>query len=358
MEEKNLNEIDKSLLNEISNLENMEKGAFNIRKNGKGIERKVTENINIVTKKDVSGIDIYVKENTKFEFIHIPVIITESGLTDVVYNDFYIGKNANVIIVAGCGIHNDHHTNAQHDGIHRFYLEEGAKVRYVEKHYGEGNGDGKNILNPITEVYLKPGSSMEMESAQIKGVDSTIRETKGVLQENTNFVVTEKIMTHGKQTAKTIFDVELNGENASTHVTSRSVAADNSKQEFVSKIYGNKKCFAHSECDAIIKDKAIVTATPEITANDVEANLIHEAAIGKIAGEQLIKLMTLGLSEKEAEEMMKYNDEMLHTRYKYMTGTYRGDRKNRHMMIDSSVLGWEKTAKYILQLIELKFSNV
>ena len=302
MEEKNLNEIDKSLLNEISNLENMEKGAFNIRKNGKGIERKVTENINIVTKKDVSGIDIYVKENTKFEFIHIPVIITESGLTDVVYNDFYIGKNANVIIVAGCGIHNDHHTNAQHDGIHRFYLEEGAKVRYVEKHYGEGKGDGKNILNPITEVYLKPGSSMEMESAQIKGVDSTIRETKGILQENTNFVVTEKIMTHGEQFAKTIFDVELNGENASTHVTSRSVAADNSKQEFVSKIYGNKKCFAHSECDAIIKDKAIVTATPEITANDVDANLIHEAAIGKIAGEQLIKLMTLGLSEKEAEE--------------------------------------------------------
>ena len=300
--DENINQIDKNLLEEISNIENISKGAYNIRKNGKGIERKVTENINIVAKTDKQGIDIYVKENTKFEYIHIPVIITESGLNDLVYNDFYIGKNANVIIVAGCGIHNDHHKDSQHDGIHRFYLEEGAKVKYIEKHYGEGSGEGKRILNPVTEVYLKSGSSMEMESSQIKGVDSTIRETKGELQDNTNLVVSEKIMTHGKQFAKTIFDIQLNGENASTHVTSRSVATQESEQLFVSKIYGNSKCFAHSECDAIIKDKAKVTATPEITANNIEANLIHEAAIGKIAGEQLIKLMTLGLSEKEAEE--------------------------------------------------------
>ena len=232
----NIDNVDKELLKEISGLETMPEGAYNIRKNGKGIERKVTDNVNIVTKKDVSGIDIHVKENTKFEFIHIPVIITESGLKDVVYNDFFIGKNANVIIVAGCGIHNDHHKDSQHDGIHRFYLEEGARVRYIEKHYGEGNGDGKRILNPITEVFLKDGSSLEMESVQIKGVDSTIRETKGELGRNTNFVVTEKIMTHGNQYAKTIFDVQLNGENSSTHVTSRSVATDNSVQEFVSKI--------------------------------------------------------------------------------------------------------------------------
>ena len=297
-----INKVDENLLNEISNYDEIKKGAYNIRKNGQGIERKVTENINIVTKQDKPGINIYVKENTKFEFIHIPVIITESGLTDLVYNDFYIGKNANVIIVAGCGIHNDHHKKSQHDGIHRFFLEEGAKVKYIEKHYGEGVGDGKKILNPVTEVYLKKGSSMEMESSQIKGVDSTIRETKGVLEEDTNFVVSEKIMTNGIQTAKTIFDVQLNGDNSSTHVTSRSVATDESKQYFISKIYGNKKCFAHSECDAIIKDKAIVTATPEITANNVEANLIHEAAIGKIAGEQIIKLMTLGLTEKQAED--------------------------------------------------------
>ena len=298
----NINQTDKNLLNEVSNLENMQTGAYNIRKNGQGIERKITENVNIVTKKDKPGIDIYVKENTKFEFIHIPVIITESGLTDLVYNDFYIGKNANVIIIAGCGIHNDHHKDSEHDGIHRFYLEEGAKVKYIEKHYGEGSGNGKRILNPVTEVYLKAGSSMEMESIQIKGVDSTIRETKGILEENTNFVVTEKIMTHDEQFAKTIFDVELNGENSSAHVTSRSVATDNSKQYFISKIYGNAKSFAHSECDAIIKDNAKVVATPEVTANHVDANLIHEAAIGKIAGEQIVKLMTLGYSEEEAEQ--------------------------------------------------------
>lgn len=291
--EENINQIDKNLLNEVSNLENIEKGAYNIRKNGEGIKRKTTPNVNIVTKKDKAGIDIHVKENTKFEFIHIPVILTESGLNDLVYNDFYIGKNANVIIVAGCGIHNDHHKDSRHDGIHRFFLEEGAKVKYIEKHYGEGKGEGKRILNPVTEVYLKTGSSLEMESSQIKGVDSTIRETKGELESNTNFIVSEKIMTHGSQFAKTIFDVKLNGENASTHVTSRSVATEHSEQFFVSKIYGNDKCFAHSECDAIIKDYAKVTATPEITANNVEANLIHEAAIGKIAGEQLIKLMTL-----------------------------------------------------------------
>ena len=297
-----INNIDVNLLNNISNYDEIKKGAYNIRKNGQGIERKVTENVNIITKQDKPGINIYVKENTKFEFIHIPVIITESGLTDLVYNDFYIGKNANVIIIAGCGIHNDHHKKSQHDGIHRFFLEEGAKVKYIEKHYGEGNGDGKKVLNPVTEVYLKKGSSMEMESSQIKGVDSTIRETKGVLEEDTNFVVSEKIMTNGTQTAKTIFDVQLNGDNSSTHVTSRSVATEESKQYFISKIYGNTKCFAHSECDAIIKDNAIVTATPEITANNVEANLIHEAAIGKIAGEQIVKLMTLGLTEKQAED--------------------------------------------------------
>ena len=298
-----MEKIDIDLLKEITDIENGKfEGAYNIRKNGQGIERKVTDNVNIVTKEDVSGIDIYVKENTKFEFVHIPVIITESGINDVVYNDFYIGKNANVIIVAGCGIHNDHHKDSEHNGIHRFFLEEGAKVKYIEKHYGEGDGKGKRILNPVTEVHLKEGATLEMESIQIKGVDSTIRTTKGVLQNDANLIITEKIMTHGMQKAKTDFDVELNGENASVKVTSRSVATENSIQEFSSKITGNTKCFGHVECDAIIKDKARVIAIPKIIANDVDANLIHEAAIGKIAGEQLMKLMTLGLTEKEAEE--------------------------------------------------------
>ena len=295
-----MNNTDKELLEIISDTSEY-KGAYNIRKDGQAVERQITDNINIVTKQDVSGIDIIVKEDTKNEFVHIPVIITESGLKDVVYNDFYVGKNANVVIIAGCGIHNDHHEDSEHNGIHRFFLEEGAKVKYIEKHYGQGNGKGKRILNPVTEVYLKDGSSLEMESVQIKGVDSTIRETKGEIGANTNLVITEKIMTHGTQFAKTIFDVKLNGENSSVKVTSRSVATEKSVQEFVSNVSGNAKCFGHVECDAIIKDKAKVIAVPKIEANCQDANLIHEAAIGKIAGEQLNKLMTLGLTEKEAE---------------------------------------------------------
>lgn len=297
-----MEQVDKSLLKEISDIDGEINGAYNIRKNGKGIERKVTDNVNIVTKEDKPGIDIFVKENTKFEFVHIPVIITESGLNDVVYNDFYIGKNSNVVIIAGCGIHNDHHKDSQHDGIHRFFLEEGAKVKYIEKHYGEGSGDGKRILNPVTEVHLKKGANMEMETVQTKGVDSTVRRTTGVLEDDTNLLISEKIMTHGTQTAKTIFTVELNGENSSTKVTSRSVATEKSVQQFESHVTGNTKCFGHVECDAIIKDEAKVIAIPSIIANNVEANLVHEATIGKIAGEQLIKLMTLGLDEKQAEQ--------------------------------------------------------
>ena len=296
-----MEKIEENLLETIAG-DDVRTGAYNIRKNGKGVERQITENVKIETKKDGTGIDIYVKENTKFEIIHIPVIITQSGLKDVVYNDFYIGKNANVVIIAGCGIHNDEHNDSQHDGIHRFFLEEGAKVRYYEKHYGEGKGDGKRILNPVTEVELKEGATLEMESVQIKGVDSTIRETRGKVYKDGNLVVTEKILTSGTQLAKTVFDVDLEEEGASVKVTSRSVATENSKQQFESKIVGNTKCFGHVECDAIIKDNAKVTAIPEIIANNVDANLIHEAAIGKIAGEQLIKLMTLGLPEKEAEE--------------------------------------------------------
>lgn len=277
-------------------------GAYNIRKNGKGIERKITDNVNIITKTDKSGIDIYVKENTKLDFVHIPVIITQSGLNDIVYNDFYIGKNANVVIIAGCGIHNDAHLDSQHDGIHRFFLEKGAKVKYIEKHYGEGNGNGKKFLNPVTQLHLKSGSTFEMDSIQIKGVDSTIRTTKGVLEDNTNLVISEKIMTHGSQYAKTSFEVNLNGSYSSTKVTSRSVATENSIQQFESKVEGNSTCFGHVECDAIIQDYAKVIAIPSIIANHVDANLVHEATIGKIAGEQLIKLMSLGLSEKEAEQ--------------------------------------------------------
>ena len=284
---------DKELLQEIvgENPENAD--SYNIRKNGKKIERKVNPNINIISKEDNSGIDIYV-----------PVIITESGLKDVVYNDFHIGKNANIIIVAGCGITNNGHWDAQHDGIHRFYLEEGAKVKYIERHCGLGVGDGKKVLNPVTEIHMAKGSYMVMDTTQIKGVDDTIRTTKAELDSDATLVITEKILTSKNQQAKTEFVVNLKGENSSTHVTSRSVATENSYQEFISNITGNTKCYAHVECDAIIKGEGQVKAVPEIFAKNVDANLIHEAAIGKIAGEQLMKLMSLGLSEKEAEEVI------------------------------------------------------
>ena len=299
-----VNEIDKNLLKEISEDSKKTSDAYNIRKNGKSIDRKTNPFIDIVSKEDNKGIDVYVKENTLLGIVHIPVLLTESGLKDVVYNDFHIGKNSNVIILAGCGVHNDEHKDTEHDGIHRFYLEENAKVKYVEKHYGEGRGSGKKKLNPVTEIFMKKGSNMTMDTTQIKGVDDTLRETKAVLDEDTTLVINEKILTNKNQNAKTVFDVRLDGKNASTHVTSRSVATENSYQEFVSNVTGNAKCYAHVECDAILKDMGCVKAIPEIYATTPDANLIHEAAIGKIQGEQLMKLMSLGLSEKEAEDVI------------------------------------------------------
>ncbi len=299
-----MNKEEKELLEEVVGEDPTKADSYNIRKNGQGIKRKINPNINIVSKENNSGIDIYVKEDTLFGTINIPVIITESGLTDIVYNDFRIGKNANVIIVAGCGISNNGHKDARHDGIHRFYLEENAKVKYIERHCGLGVGDGKKVLNPVTEIYMKKGSYMVMDTTQIKGVDDTIRTTKADLEEDSTLVITEKILTSNDQQAKTEFEVNLKGENASTHVTSRSVATDNSYQEFISNITGNTKCYAHVECDAIIKGNGKVKAVPEIYAKNIDANLIHEAAIGKIAGEQLMKLMSLGLSEKQAEDVI------------------------------------------------------
>ena len=296
-----MNDLDKHIL-KIINEELNKKGAYNIRKDGKSIERQSTDNIKIESKTDVSGIDIYVKENSLGEYVHIPVLITQSGLSDKVYNDFHIGKNAIVTINAGCGIHNDAHKDSSHNGIHRFFVEDGAYVKYIEKHYGEGEGDGKRILDPVTEVYLGKNATLEMDTAQIKGVSSTIRTTKAKLDDNSKLVINEKIFTHEDQSAKTIFEVTLNGKKSSAKVTSRSVATENSHQEFVSNVIGNNDCFAHVECDAIIKDNASVTSDPKISANHIDARLIHEATIGKIAGEQLIKLMTLGLSKKKAEE--------------------------------------------------------
>ena len=296
--------IIKDLLETIADITGEVKGAYNLRSNGCGVERRSSENIKITPKEDKPGIDINVKPNTKGEMVHIPVVITEDNINDLVYNDFYIGENADVTIVAGCGIHNDGCGKSEHDGIHTFYIGKNAKVKYIERHYGEGDGNGENIMNPETIVHLEEGASMEMETTQIKGIDSTVRKTSGDLKDNASLEIREKIMTHGKQYAKTDFDVDLNGKGCSANVVSRSVARDQSRQEFFSTINGNNECKGHSECDAIIMDGASVSASPKLTANNIDANLIHEAAIGKIAGEQLIKLMTLGLTEAEAEEQI------------------------------------------------------
>ena len=296
--------IQKNLLEEIADIHEVPIGAYNIRANGKLDSRNTTANINIVTKKDKPGIDIIIAPGTKHESVHIPVIISESGLNDLVYNDFYIGEDADVTIVAGCGIHNCGDQESGHDGIHSFFLGKNAKVKYIEKHYGEGDGNGLNIMNPTTIVELEEGAKMEMETAQIKGIDSTKRITKGKLADHATLIIHEKIMTHGNQSATTDFTVDMDGTDCSANVVSRSVAKGHSKQTFLSVINGNNKCNGHTECDAIIMEDSSVTAIPQLTANNVEASLIHEAAIGKIAGEQLIKLMTLGLTEKEAEEQI------------------------------------------------------
>ncbi len=296
--------IQKNLLREIADLHEVPEGAYNIRANGTSSSRNTTANIDIVSKTDKPGIDIIIAPNTKNESVHIPVIISQSGLTDLVYNDFYIGENADVTIIAGCGIHNCGDQTSQHDGIHTFHLAKGARLKYVEKHYGEEEQVGKNIMNPTTVIHMDADSYMEMETTQIKGIHSTIRNTVADLADHATLIVKEKIMTHKDQYAKTEFAVDLNGENCGANIVSRSVAKDTSRQEFYSKINGNNACNGHSECDAILMDEAKVVAVPEIIANHLEASLIHEAAIGKIAGEQITKLMTLGLTSDQAEEQI------------------------------------------------------
>ena len=293
--------IQERILEEVADLHGVPAGAYNIRANGQTAGRNTTANIDIVTKTDKPGIDIRIKPGTRNESVHIPVVVSASGLKEMVYNDFFIGEDSDVVIVAGCGIHNCGDQASEHDGIHCFFVGKNAKVKYVEKHYGEGDGNGKRILNPGTEVYMEENSYMEMEMVQIEGVDSTNRSNCAELAAGAKLIVRERLLTHGSQHAESTYIVNLNGEDSSADVVSRSVAKDTSKQTFNSKIVGNAKCSGHTECDAIIMDDAKIFAIPGLIANNIDAALIHEAAIGKIAGEQIVKLMTLGLTEEEAE---------------------------------------------------------
>ena len=299
-----MNNTEKELLKIIADMDGIPSGAYNIRANGKLAERKVTENINIVNKPDGSGIDIIIRPGTKNEIVHIPVVINATGLNDLVYNDFIIGEDADVTIMAGCGIHNCGDEESRHDGIHSFFVGKNARVKYIERHYGEGDGSGERNMNPTSVVNIAEGGYMEMETTQIEGIDSTKRITTARLDKDATLIVHEKLMTHGTQYAETDFTVDMDGENSSANIVSRSVAKDESSQLFLSTINGNNICNGHTECDAIIMDNAKVTAEPRINANHLEASLVHEAAIGKIAGDQLTKLMTLGLTEQEAEQLI------------------------------------------------------
>ena len=299
-----MDQLQMHMLKEVAELHSIPEGAYNIRNNGKLAGRNTTAHIDIVSKNDKPGIDIIIKPGTMNESVHIPVIVSQSGLKDLVYNDFFVGEDADVTIVAGCGIHCGGEADSEHDGIHTFHIGKNAKVKYIEKHYGEGEGTGERILNPTTIIHMDENSYMEMETTQIKGVDSTLRDTKAELKDGATLIIKEKIMTHGKQYAETNFQVDLNGVNSTADVVSRSVAKGTSSQVFNSKICGNNQCYGHTECDAILMDKGHVNAIPSLDANHLDASLIHEAAIGKIAGEQIIKLMTLGLTEQEAEEQI------------------------------------------------------
>ena len=297
-----MEKLDWKILKEIAELEKTPIGAYNFRVNGQLDDRQTTANIDIQTKTDKPGIDITVKPGTKGESVHIPVVLTETGLKDLVYNDFYIGEGADVDIVAGCGIHNAGCETSQHDGIHVFHVGKNARVRYVERHYGEGEGTGERILNPRTEIYLEEGASITLEMTQIAGVDSTIRDTVVVVGAGGECILNEKLLTDGHQRAESNMEIILDGEGATGRVVSRSVGKGDSVQVFRPCMTGKAASFGHVQCDSIIMDNAKIKSIPAIDAQSLDAQLIHEAAIGKIAGDQILKLMTLGLTEEEAEE--------------------------------------------------------
>ncbi|NBH62897.1 SufD family Fe-S cluster assembly protein [Anaerotruncus sp. 80] len=279
-------------------------GAFNIRENGGCAGRQSTDNIQIEGKADGSGIDIYIKAGTKGEKVFIPACVTRGNVSDLVYNDFHVGEGADVVIVAGCGVHTDDEGEAAHNGIHSFYLERGAKVLYEEKHLGTGEGTGQKKISPVTHVELAEDAVLEMNTIQLGGVDHSVRTTTGSLEDRAKLLIHESLMTDGDEYVMTDFDVDMNGEDSAIDLISRSVAKGNSYQEYHSKIKGNNRCTGHSECDAILVGKGRVNAAPELYAGHLDAELIHEAAIGKVAGEQILKLRTLGLTEEEAEQQI------------------------------------------------------
>lgn len=302
-----IDEVTESVLEKIDSEGFKQEGAYNLRYNGSSLCHGNTRHITIKRKEDKQGIDVYISGETKGERVHIPVVVTVSGMTDQVCNDFYIEDGAQVTIIAGCGIHNSGCNDSRHDGIHTFHVGRNANVRYEEKHYGEGEGTGARILNPVTKILMEAHSVFTLDTAQIKGVDSTKRETEVVMGEDAKLFVVEKLMTHDGQNAVSGMNVYLNGAGSSAQITSRSVARGESKQVFHPRAVGNALCHAHIQCDSIIMDQAQVCSIPEIDAKHVDAAIIHEAAIGRINNEQLVKLNTFGLNGEEAEAVIIEN---------------------------------------------------
>lgn len=300
-----IDQVTQGVLKQIDDSGFKQEGAYNLRYNGYALCHGDSEHIKIKKREDGnSGINVYISGQTQGEEVHIPVVLSTSGMKDVVYNDFYVEEGARVTIVAGCGIHNAGCNESRHDGIHTFHVGRGAEVTYTEKHYGEGEGTGARVLNPVTKVILEENAIFTLDTAQIKGVDSTVRETEVEMGAGARLFVTERLMTHDKQTAVSNMDVCLNGEGSSAQIVSRSVAKGESVQTFHPRAIGNAGCHAHIQCDSIIMEKARVSSIPEINANHIDAAIIHEAAIGRINSDQIMKLRTLGLSQEEAESVI------------------------------------------------------
>ena len=290
-----MNKITEMLLKILTGFKEEFVGAYNIRENGRCAARQSSPNIRIAVKTDEPGLDIHIDSRACGVTVYIPACVTQGGVDDLVYNDFYVDAGADVTIVAGCGVHTDGAEDAAHNGIHRFFLENGSRVIYREKHVGTGNGSGLKRIDPVTFAVLGPGSALEMDTVQLGGVDRTVRTTSARL------TIRERIQTDGRDTARTDFTVSMDGDGSAVNLISRSVARGSSRQTYRSKLIGNCRCSGHSECDAILMDRGRVDAFPELIAGCRDASLIHEAAIGRIAGEQIVKLRTLGLSEGEAE---------------------------------------------------------
>ena len=274
--------------------------AMNIREDAQTCQRRNSENVIITGLKDNTGLKIHVLSSAKGEEVFIPAIVTKSNITDEVRNDFYIDSGAEVIIQAGCALHTDGNGESTHNGNHHFYIGEGAKVTYNEKHFGEGT-NAKKTISPSNVIVLEKNAYLKMDTIQTDGVSYTNRTTKATVKAGARLEINERIQTQNDQQSISNIDIDAIGDGASIDIVSRSVAKDDSVQTLKTNITANSVCTGHSECDTILVGNGKATSIPALVANNPKASLVHEAAIGRISQQQIEKLQTLGLDEEEAE---------------------------------------------------------